>query len=270
MTEPRRLLTRLLEYIEEQAKEIDPRQFCLGNAKGFIRRSDEIAGLPGVEYDIKVEGDHIWLRVARFTPSNAPAVPDQFRAFIRAANDPDGGAPILDDAAFRRWLNKTADGKTPERRAELERQGRATVSKVLHEYIALWNAWAGEERPRRKTIALYADLFSLRHQLAAEETARPQELIWGVGISSRKLTFERAEFDFEYPLLTQAAEVALDEMTMSLEIRPRATDTRVELDAFVACSVPGATEVERARANTWRGTRITRSLRLTRRVLRMC
>jgi len=75
MTEPRRLLTRLLEYIEEQAKEIDPRQFCLSNAKGFIRRSDEIAGLPGVEYDIKVEGDHIWLRVARFTPSSPPAVP---------------------------------------------------------------------------------------------------------------------------------------------------------------------------------------------------
>jgi len=135
------------------------------------------------------------------------------------------------------------------------------VSKVLHEYIALWNAWAGEERPRRKTIALYADLFSLRHQLAAEETARPQELIWGVGISSRKLTFERAEFDFEYPLLTQAAEVALDEMTMSLEIRPRATDTRVELDAFVACSVPEPPKSSGRRANTWRGTRITRSLR---------
>ena len=33
---------------------------------------------------------------------------------------------------------------------------------------------------------------------------------------------------------------------MSLEVRPRATDTRIELDAFVACSVPGATEVERA------------------------
>ena len=246
MTEPRRLLTRLLEYIEEQAKEIDPRQFCLSNAKGFIRRSDEIAGLPGVEFDIKVEGDHIWLRVARFTPTNAPAVPEQFRAFIRAANDPDSAPPMLDDAAFRRWLNKTADGKAADRRADLERQGRATVGKVLHEYVALWNTWANEERPRRKTIALYADLFSLRHQLAAEETARPQELVWGIGISSRKLTFERSEFDFEYPLLTQAAEIALDEMTMSLEIRPRATDTRVELDGFVACSVPGATEVERA------------------------
>ncbi|MDB6159357.1 MAG: hypothetical protein JWO04_3063 [Gammaproteobacteria bacterium] len=246
MTEPRRLLQRLLEYIEEQAKEIDPRQFSLSNAKGFIRRSTGIAGLPGVEYDIKVEGDHIWLRVARFTPTDAPAVPDQFRAFIRAVNDPDGSPPLLDDAAFRRWLNKTAEGKGPDRRTELEKQGRATVGKALHEYATLWSSWANEERPRRQTIALYGDLFSLRHQLAAEETTRPLELVWGIGIATRKLEFERSEFDFEYPILTQVAEIALDEMTMSLEIRPRATDTRVELDAFVACSVPGATEVERA------------------------
>jgi very-short-patch-repair endonuclease len=246
MTEPRRLLQRLLEYIEEQAKVVDPRGFCLSNSKGFIRRRDEIAGLPGVEYDIKVEGDHIWLRVARFTPSDAPPVPEQFRAFIRAVNDPDGGPPLLDDTAFRRWLNKAADGKPQDRRAELEKQGRATVGQALHEYAVLWNTWAMEERPRRKTIALYGDLFSLRHQLAAEETARPQELVWGVGISTRKLEFEGKPFDFEYPLLTQAAEIALDEITMALEIRPRATDTRVELDAFVSCLVPGATEVERA------------------------
>src|ERR1700737_1347775 len=246
MTEPRRLLQRLLETVEEQAQEIDPRQFSLNNAKGFIRRSTEIAGLPGVEYDIKVEGDHIWLRVARFTPTDAPVVPDQFRTFIRAVNDPDGSPPLLDDAAFRRWLNKTAEGKSPDRRAELEKQGRATVGKALHEYAALWNSWANEERPRRKTIVLYGDLFSLRHQLAAEETTRQLELVWGIGSATRKLEFERSEFDFEYPILTQASEIALDEMTMSLEIRPRATDTRVELDAFVACSVPGATEVERA------------------------
>ena len=44
-------------------------------------------------------------------------------------------------------------------------------------------------------------------------------------IASRKLTFERSDFDFEYPLLTQTAEIALDEMTMALEIRPRSTET---------------------------------------------
>ena len=246
MTDARRLLQRLLEYIEEQAKEIDPRQFCLSHTKGFIRRSHEIAGLPGVEYDIKVEGDHIWLRVARFTPTEPPAVPDQFRAFIRLSDDPEGESPLLDDTAFRRWLNKVADGKAPERRTELEKQGRATINKALLDYATLWKAWAAEENPRRKTIALYGDLFSLRHQLAAEETARPQELIWGIGVASRKLKFEGSDLDYEYPILTQTAEIALDEMTMSLEVRPRATDTRIELDAFVACSVPGATEVERA------------------------
>jgi very-short-patch-repair endonuclease len=251
VTEPRRLLQRLLEYIEEQAKVVDPRGLNLGNkglsnTKGFIRRGDEVAGLPGVEYDIRVEGDHIWLRVARFTPSEAPAIPEQFRAFIRASNDPDSGPPALDDIAFRRWLTRTAEGKSTDRRSELEKQGRATVGKALHEYAVQWNNWAMEERPRRKTIALYGDLFSLRHQLAAEETARPQELVWGIGIATRKLEFEGKEFDFEYPLLTQAAEIALDEMTMSIEIRPRATETRIELDAFVSCLVPGATEVERA------------------------
>jgi hypothetical protein len=246
MTEPRRLLQRLLEYIEEQAKEIDPRGYCLAQAKGFIRRQDTIAALPGVEYDIKVEGDHVWLRVSRLTPSKPPAVAEQFRPFIRAGDDPDSEPPALDDVAFRRWLNKVADGKKAEQRSDLERQGRATVARALDEYRTLWSAWAAAENPRRKTIALYGDLFSLRHQLAADETARPQELVWGIGIATRQLTFEGSSFDFEFPLLTQAVEIALDEMTMALEVRPRATDTRVELDAFVSCQVPGAAEVERS------------------------
>jgi hypothetical protein len=246
VTEPRRLLQRLLEYIEEQAKEIDPRGYCLSQAKGFIRRRENIAALPGVDYDIKVEGDHVWLRVSRLTPSNPPAVAEQFRAFIRAGNDPDSAPPVLEDTAFRRWLNKAAEGKSVQQRTDLDRQGRATVSKALDDYRALWSAWAAAERPRRETIALYGDLFSLRHQLTADETARPQELVWGIGIATRRLTFEGASFDFEYPLLTQAVEIAIDEMTMALEVRPRATDTRVELDAFVSCQVPGAADVERS------------------------
>jgi len=41
-------------------------------------------------------------------------------------------------------------------------------------------------------------------------------------------------------------EITLDDRTMAIDLRPRATDTRVELDAFVACRVGGAIEVERA------------------------
>ena len=41
----RDLLTRLLDYIEEQAKDIDPRAFRLSSAKGFVKRRADLAGL---------------------------------------------------------------------------------------------------------------------------------------------------------------------------------------------------------------------------------
>jgi very-short-patch-repair endonuclease len=68
-TSGRLLLHRLLDYIHEQAKEVDPRGDRLGAVKGFVRRSDELVGLPGVESDLKVAGDHIWLRIQRLEGS---------------------------------------------------------------------------------------------------------------------------------------------------------------------------------------------------------
>ena len=65
MNSPRDLLKGLLEYIEEQAKEIDPKGFRISAAKGFVRRNTDLAGLPGVEFDLRPEGDHIWLHLAR-------------------------------------------------------------------------------------------------------------------------------------------------------------------------------------------------------------
>ena len=37
---------------------------------------------------------------------------------------------------------------------------------------------------------------------------------------------------------------------MAISLRPGATDTRVELEAFVACRISGAIEVERAARET--------------------
>src|SRR5208282_4402291 len=119
------------------------------------------------------------------------------------------------------------------------------LEKALEEYRALWQSWAEGERPRRRTIALYGDIFALKQQLEAEETARPQEFVWGIGIATWMLKFEGQSFPFEYPLLTQAVEISLDEKTLALELRPRSTDTRVELDAFIACQVTGAADIEK-------------------------
>ncbi len=65
-------------------------------------------------------------------------------------------------------------------------------------------------------------------------------------MASWQIPFEERTVSFEYPLLTQAVEISIEEKSMTLEVRPRSTDTRVEMDAFVACSLPGATTVELA------------------------
>jgi hypothetical protein len=143
-------------------------------------------------------------------------------------------------------LEKAGREKTPEEVGQLGTQVRGEALQSLAGYTALWIAWAEGERPRRRTITLYADLFALKHQLEAEETAKPQEFVCGIGISYWQLQFEGSTVAFEYPLLTQAIEISLDEHSLALEVRPRATDTNVELDAFIASQVRGAADVERA------------------------
>jgi hypothetical protein len=248
---PRDLLTRLLDYVEEQAKDIDPRAFKLANTKGFLKRRTDLAGLPGVEFDLDVEGDHLWLRVQRVQASKPPPLEEKVKRLIRVSDDPNGARPSIDEAAMKAHIVAAAAGKTPEEGVELERRGRATLEQALAQYTPLWEAWAEGEKPRRRSIDLYGELFAIKHQLEAEETANPTELVWGVGIATWQLKWYKApdsvsKVDLEYPLLTQQMEVGLDEATMALYLRPRATDTRYEGDALAVCLGRGAADVERA------------------------
>ncbi len=256
MSEPRELLVGLLDYIKEQAKVIDPRGFVLGGSGTFLRSRGDVAGLQGVEFDLRVESDHIWMCVPRLTAEPPPSVPENYKAVISLSANPDGPSPSLDERVLNWELNKAvqkrfADKSTddPDVQEEIQRF-RANwwdkARRALESYTLTWKSWANVERERRKTIALYGDLFALMHQIEAEQTNRPQELVWGIGISTWRLTHEKGKFSYEYPLLTQAIEISLDEKSMAIELRPRATDTQVEFDAITACHVEGAIEAEKA------------------------
>lgn len=67
MTPAATLLHKLLEYINEQAKDIDPRGFRLSTSKNLLWRREGLVGLPGLEFDLKVDGDHIWLRLRQIS-----------------------------------------------------------------------------------------------------------------------------------------------------------------------------------------------------------
>ena len=242
----RGLLVQLLDYIKEQAKKINPQAYQLASVRGFMRVKNDIAGLPGAEFDLRVQGDHVWLRVPRLAAEPPPRPPETQRGFLHISSDPNGPPPTLDEPAILNYLTRAVNERDPSERGSVEASIRSAAARALESYTVSWKSWAEGERPRRRTIALYGDLFALMHQMEAEETSKPLELVWGIGISSWLLTYDNEQVAFEYPLLTQAIEILLDETTMAIDLRPRATDTRVELDAFVACRVAGSTEVERA------------------------
>ena len=131
MTAAHDLLLKLLEYIGEQAKVIDPRGYRLEDHKYFLRRREEIAGLPGVEFDLKVAGDHIWLRVPRLEANTPPPLPEKQKGMFRISQDPNGPLPSLDEGAFLHRLNKVSEGKSVEERADLEKNIRASAAKAM-------------------------------------------------------------------------------------------------------------------------------------------
>jgi very-short-patch-repair endonuclease len=245
------LLSKLLDYVLEQDKEIDPRGFKLSTHKGFIKGKPDLQGLPGVDFDIKVEGDHTWLRIARLEAHSPPVLSDsRWAGVIVISDDPDGPAPRVDESVLKQRLTLAMQPKPAAERQVLEAQLRAAAQRAAAEYGPLWTAWAEGEKPRRKTISLYGDLFAIKHQLESEETAKPHELVWGVGVAAWKLSYEERSgtsmVDFQYPLLTQAVELALDGKTLAIELRPRAVDPQFEFDAFAACLLPSTADVEKA------------------------
>ena len=215
------LLSKLLDYVLEQDKDVDPRGFRLAGYKGFLRSKPDLQGLPGVHFDIKTEGDHTWLRVARLEASSPPALSDErMTDLIVISDDPNGVPPCVNESVFGQRLVPALQKLPANDRAAFEAKSRSQLSDSLAQYTPLWTAWAEGEKPRRKTINLYGDLFSIKHQLESEETAKPHEMVWGVGVAAWKLAYEdrasKSAVEYQYPLLTQAVELALDETTLAL------------------------------------------------------
>ncbi|MDZ5458791.1 AAA domain-containing protein [Azohydromonas lata] len=277
MTTARDLLGRLFEYIAEQARDVDPRAFNLSRlANFFLREPAQLLGLPGLEFDQADGGEPLWLRVPRLEPVAAPAVAERFAALISVSADPGGPPPALDPvqlalhlediAGFAQHLAPTtaaapgsatsralavqdmpalpADEALRRRIVQAQARFRDAVQAAFDDISARWLAWAEAEAPRRLSMQLYGELFALMHQLQAQQTGKPVELVWGLGVATWRLRWESEDFTFRYPLLTQAVELSLDAATLALEVRPRTTAPRLELDALIACLVPGACELE--------------------------
>ena len=244
-------MSGLLDYLVEQAKDIDPAAFTLSKATEFKKTQADLEALPWVDFNLETDGEPIWMRVHRLEATHAPALPEpDLAAFLTLSDDPAARPPELKETALASARNEDAHAVGEEAAGQRDEQRRARVGHLLGVYAQQWNNWAVRERPRRQVMSLYAELFALKTRLESEEMVRPAELVWGMGVSSWRIPHAQAGApacaEFHYPLITQAVELEIDGVSHAIGVRPRQSAPRLEFDAFSACAVPGIGDVERA------------------------
>ena len=124
MNTPRQLLHGLLEYIAEQTKNIDPKGFRLSGSNGFVCRPEDIAGLPGVDLDVQLDGDHTWLRIARLEATIPPAIPEDKTGLIRLVTDPSKEPPSINENALKFRIGRLHENDGLEAIEDAEKQLR--------------------------------------------------------------------------------------------------------------------------------------------------
>lgn len=212
-----------------------------------------LVGLPGVHLDdSSLLGGDVWLAVERLQESGSPKPESALlNAWLERSNHPIkeptlrshvehqclisiGALPVMPHDKVGHEPNQLIALESFSQRKDVEDHFKAYLENV-------WKAWAGEEKRRRKTISLYAKLYTLKQQLEGGIVDAQLELVWGVGMAVWNMDGSRVS----YPLITQLVEISLNEKTMVIEIRPRDVDTRVEIDIYSAADNLGVPSLEK-------------------------
>lgn len=271
MAELKKRIISLLDYAKD-IEQINRKPIFRVEEHGmFSRYEHEIASLPGIELNVEdPNGDEVWLRVERLRATAPPEIENpilapwvEFSKGLRGSpKKPNLRTSVpQSDLVYHREgskgesdiLNKRWD--QPDRSVLLEEYELAThVQQLFSEYMQKrWEPWAIEESRRRKSIALYSDLFTLRQTLEGGIVESQIELVWGVGIAIWQVNLEpTGDCRIQYPLITQLVEINIDETTSRLSVKPRNVVAMAETERFQAMRNPQLSNFERKTADFYR------------------
>lgn len=223
----------LLSYIEQVEKLKTKPAFSVPT-EFFVAYQHELKGLPELQFNLQVEGDDVWLRLPRLQEIAAPEPDEVLRPWVMLPKSPEKTPELKGEIII-------LEAKREVARERIE--DHPEVRGVFDWYVEyLWEPWAAAERPRRKTIARYNQLFSLQQAISSEGADTPLELAWGIGYASWKK--DGFATPVKYPLLVQPCEVTLNEKTFDLEVRPRDVEPRLEADCYAEMELPGVRQLE--------------------------
>lgn len=223
----------LLNYIEQVEKLKTKPAFSVPT-EFFVAYQHELKGLPELQFNLQDEGDDVWLRLPRLLEIAAPEPDEVLRPWVALPKSPEKTPELKGEIII-------PEGKREVARERIE--DHPEVREIFDWYVEFqWEPWAAAERPRRKTIARYNQLFSLQQAISSEGADTPLELAWGIGYASWKK--EGFATPVKYPLLVQPCEVTLNEKTFDLEVRPRDVEPRLEADCYAEMELPGVRQLE--------------------------
>lgn len=247
-------LKELIEFAQQSALLRSNPVANVTSHGGFLGYEHSIANLPGMHFDVAPNGDdeEIWLVVERLHQSSPPQ-PESvlLKIWINLSNSPTAEPRIKSHVEAQALLNIGAisapdddDNFDPSQLISIDKfEQKELVEKQFKAYFEnIWKPWAAYEKLRRRTMSLYSELFTLHQQLEGDIVDAQRELVWGAGVAVWNMDGAQVT----YPLVSRLVEVSLNETTMSIEVRPRDIDPRVELDIFSAANNPGVPGLEAA------------------------
>jgi very-short-patch-repair endonuclease len=254
-------LHELLGYVEQVVK-LDEHpafklaEYRLANGQVYQFHQHEFHALPGVKHDQTDDDGPVWLTMERLKRRNPPAPSATLSSWLDITPDPER-TPVL-----REFLLNTVSG--PERDAllaegkvrpedcqpafGLDSEGKFDVrfriedhpdvsAEVDHYLAGEWLSWANEERPRRRSIALYQRLFEAVQLVELGGPEQAIELVWGMGLSR----WVKDGTLIDLPLLERLVEIEIDERTAGvIRVRPRHADAVVNLRPYEELKLDGA------------------------------
>ena len=223
----------LLNYIE-QVEKLKAKPAFSVPGEFFVAYQHQFKGLPELQFNLQVEGDDVWLRLPRLQEIAAPEPDEVLRPWVTVPKSPEKSPELKVEIVI-------LEGKREVARERIETHPQ--VRELFDWYAEYqWEPWAAAERPRRKTIARYNQLFSLQQAISSEGADTPLELAWGIGYAVWKK--EGFATPVQYPLLVQPCEITLNEKTFDLEVRPRDVEPRLEADCYSEMELPGVRQLE--------------------------
>lgn len=210
----------LISYVEATERDKLKTVLDVAQHKGFLYSEADLAGLPGVILNRTLLDDVIWMQVDRLA-KRPPPLPDdlELRCWLPLRDTPDVPPKLASEISGHLLIEAgliPAEDAPSNVSLDTYINSERVQSNFTNYVTVAWEKWSAQEKPRRRTIALYNSLFALRQMLEGTTDA-PIELVCGIGFT----TVFRANQRMRYPLLTVQMEVALNDISHAIELRPR-------------------------------------------------